>query len=46
MSNEKLDKEYMVFRIVSSSNWSEEALLKMSYEKVKQIYKDTLNKRG
>ena len=38
----KLDKDYMIFMIVGNSRWNEEALQKMPYEKIEQIYKDTV----
>lgn len=38
----KLDIDYMIFRIVGASNWSEEALKNMPYEKIEQIYNDTI----
>lgn len=41
---DKLDKDYMIFRIIGVSNWSEEALKNMPYEKVEQIYKDTVER--
>ena len=40
----KLDLNYMIFRIVGASRWSEEALKNMPYEKVEQIYKDTIER--
>lgn len=42
----KLDKDYMIFMIVGNSRWSEEALQNMSYEKVEQIYKDTIQRES
>lgn len=40
----KLDKDFMIFRILGVSSWNEEALKKMNYEKVEKIYIDSVER--